>query len=65
MNHVDFSKIGNVCFLKRRANNLSEKDWTKEDESELKKLRRRKAKVIRDKKRVRKYSPRKKDGVEV
>jgi hypothetical protein len=34
--------------------------WTPEKEAELKKLRAEKAKVIRDKKRVNKYTPRKK-----
>lgn len=36
-------------------------DWTNKKEQELKKLRREKAKLIRDQKRVRKYSPRKKE----
>jgi hypothetical protein len=36
-------------------------EWSDQDEKELKKLRRRKAKLIRDQKRVRKYSPRKKE----
>lgn len=38
------------------------KAWTYEKEDLLKQLRREKAKVIRDQKRVRKYSPRKKDS---
>jgi hypothetical protein len=37
---------------------LTEEVWTEQDEQQLKKLRRRKAKHLRDAKRQRKYSPR-------
>jgi ribosomal protein S19 len=37
---------------------MTTKEWTQEDEKTLKELRRRKAKVIRDKNRKRQYVPR-------
>lgn len=44
-----------------QKNKTDVKAWTPEKEARLKQLRREKAKVIRDQKRVRKYSPRKKE----
>lgn len=38
---------------------MTEQPWTEEDEKQLKELRRRKAKHLRDATRVRKYGPKK------